>query len=72
MRLLEFASVNLFFEEFLEWISSLTWGDFVLIFLPLILLDFARCVVKVAVILAHLGYTRIKRKKLTEHLTLLF
>jgi hypothetical protein len=40
-----------FLMGFVEWINSLTWVDFILIFWPLLIIDFLRAILKVAIII---------------------
>lgn len=58
-----FLALFSFFEGFWTWLNSLTWINFILIFLPLILLDFLRSFVKVTILIFHALYTKISSKK---------
>ncbi len=50
-----------FLRSFVEWINSLTWVDFILIFWPLLIIDFLRAILKVAIIGIHAVYSRIHK-----------
>lgn len=54
-------ALELFLRGFMEWMGSLTWVEFILIFWPLLIVDFLRTLLKVAVIVAHAIYYRIRR-----------
>ncbi len=58
-----------FLEEALRWFYSLTWFEIGLIFLPLILVDIARGIIKVAIILAYSCYSKISGKRIQENFT---
>ncbi|MEM2093358.1 MAG: glycosyltransferase [Candidatus Bathyarchaeia archaeon] len=58
-----------FLGGFLEWASSLTWVDFILIFWPLLIVDFLRTLLKVAVIGSHAIYSRIRRVRYPTYFT---
>lgn len=50
-----------YFGGFLEWVGSLTWVDFILIFWPLLIVDFIRTLLKVTVIYAYLIHSRMRK-----------
>ena len=51
-----------FFNNFLNWINELTLVDFLLMFWPLILVDFIRAISKSTVLLLHAVYTRFLKR----------
>ena len=59
---LVFHFLNSFFESFITWLFSLTLVDFILIFLPLILLDFFRSFLKVNILLLNALHSKISCK----------
>ncbi|MGB9842273.1 MAG: glycosyltransferase family 2 protein [Candidatus Bathyarchaeales archaeon] len=62
--------VESFWRNFANWLSSLTLIDFLLIFWPLILIDFTRSVVKCVLLLFHSFFINLKRKsKSPEYFT---
>jgi len=52
-----------FWENFVSWINSLTWFDFILLFWPLILVDFTRSIGKCLLLLSHAIYTKFRQEK---------
>ena len=52
-----------FWENFVSWINSLTWFDFILLFWPLILVDFTRSIGKCLLLLLHATYVKARQKK---------
>ncbi|MEM2562245.1 MAG: hypothetical protein QXT06_07960, partial [Candidatus Bathyarchaeia archaeon] len=50
-------------EQFLRWLGQLTLIDFILIFWPLIIIDFLRSLIKATVLLSHALYLRLFKRK---------
>lgn len=51
-------------EQFLKWLNQLTLIDFILVFWPLLIIDFLRSVIKAAVLLSHALYFRLFKRKI--------
>ncbi|MEM2631949.1 MAG: glycosyltransferase [Candidatus Bathyarchaeia archaeon] len=58
-----------FIKDLLEWTCSLTWTDFILIFWPLLIIDFLRTFLKVIVIISHAIYSKICRIRYPVYFT---
>ncbi|MGB9915108.1 MAG: glycosyltransferase family 2 protein [Candidatus Bathyarchaeales archaeon] len=52
-----------FWRNFVNWLSGLTLIDFILLFWPLILIDFTRSVGKSILLLAHASFTKLRKEK---------
>lgn len=58
-----FMAITLFWEDFIQWFNGMTLVDFILIFWPLITIDFARSVGKSIFLLVHALYKKINPLK---------